>query len=96
MQCLDRFNKRMSRSGGSLREEYIFNTRELLKDTIDKSSGKDSSNSRQMFSRVKAKMSSQTTTAVGLSFNFNRLVITSICSFALKGNSMQYSGTIGI
>ena len=34
MQCLDRFNKRMSRSGGSLREEYIFNTRELLKDTF--------------------------------------------------------------
>lgn len=34
MQCLDRFNKRMSRSGGSLREEYIFNTRELLKETF--------------------------------------------------------------
>lgn len=34
MQCLDRFNKRMSRGGGSLREEYIFNTRELLKDTF--------------------------------------------------------------
>lgn len=34
MQCLDRFNKKMSRSGGSLREEYIFNTRELLKETF--------------------------------------------------------------
>ena len=34
MQCLDKFNKRMSRGGGSLREEYIFNTRELLKDTF--------------------------------------------------------------
>lgn len=34
MQCLDRFNRRMSRSGGSLREEYIFNTRELLKETF--------------------------------------------------------------
>ena len=34
MQCLDRFNKRMSRSGGSLREEYVFNTRELLKETF--------------------------------------------------------------
>ena len=34
MQCLDRFNKRMSLSGGSLREEYIFNTRELLNETF--------------------------------------------------------------
>lgn len=34
MQCLDRFNKRMSLSGGSLREEGIFNTRELLKETF--------------------------------------------------------------
>ena len=34
MQCLDRFKKRMSHSGGSLREEYIFNTRELLKETF--------------------------------------------------------------
>jgi len=34
LQCLDRFNKRMSYSGGSLREEYIFNTRELLKETF--------------------------------------------------------------
>ena len=34
MQCLDRFNKRMSRSGGSLKEEYVFNTRELLKETF--------------------------------------------------------------
>lgn len=34
MQCLDRFNKRMSLSGGSLRKESIFNTRELLKETF--------------------------------------------------------------
>ena len=34
MQCLDRFNKRMSRSGGSLREEYINNTRALLEETF--------------------------------------------------------------
>ena len=34
MQCLDRFNKRMSLSGGSLREESIFSTRELLKETF--------------------------------------------------------------
>lgn len=34
MQCLGRFNKRMSLSGGSLREESIFNTRELLKETF--------------------------------------------------------------
>ena len=34
MQCLDRFNKRMSISGSSLREEYIFNTRGLLKETF--------------------------------------------------------------
>lgn len=34
MQCLDRFNKKMSRSGGSLRNEYIFSTRELLKDAF--------------------------------------------------------------
>lgn len=34
MQCLDRFNKRMNLSGGSLREEYIYNTRELLKETF--------------------------------------------------------------
>ena len=34
MQCLSRFNKRMSLSGGSLREEGIFNTRELLKETF--------------------------------------------------------------
>lgn len=34
MQCLDRFNKKMSLSGGSLREESIFNTRELLKETF--------------------------------------------------------------
>lgn len=34
MLCLDKFNKRMSYSGGSLREEYIFNTRELLKETF--------------------------------------------------------------
>lgn len=34
MQCLNKFNKRMSLSGGSLREESIFNTRELLKETF--------------------------------------------------------------
>jgi hypothetical protein len=34
LQCLNRFNKRMSLSGGSLREESIFNTRELLKETF--------------------------------------------------------------
>ena len=34
MKCLDRFNKRMSLSGGSLREEYILNTRELLNETF--------------------------------------------------------------
>ena len=34
MQCLDRFNKKMSYSGGSLREESIFNTRKLLEGTF--------------------------------------------------------------
>ena len=34
MQCLNRFNKRMSLSGGSLRDEYVFNTRELLNETF--------------------------------------------------------------
>lgn len=34
MQSLDRFNKRMSLSGGSLREEYIQNTRKLLNETF--------------------------------------------------------------
>ena len=34
MQCLERFNKRMSYSGGSLRKDSIFNTRELLKETF--------------------------------------------------------------
>ena len=34
MRCLDRFNKRMSLSGGSLREEYIFNTKDLLNETF--------------------------------------------------------------
>ena len=34
MRCLDRFNKRMCLSGGSLRNENIFNTRELLKETF--------------------------------------------------------------
>ena len=34
MRCLDRFNKKMSLNGGSLREESIFNTRELLKETF--------------------------------------------------------------
>lgn len=34
MQCLNKFNKRMTLSGGSLRNEYIFNTRELLNETF--------------------------------------------------------------
>ena len=34
MQCLNKFNKRMSLSGGSLRKESIFNTRALLKETF--------------------------------------------------------------
>ncbi len=34
MQCLDRFNKRMALNGGSLRDEYIFSTRKLLKETF--------------------------------------------------------------
>lgn len=34
MRSLDRFNKKMSYNGGSLREESIFNTRELLKETF--------------------------------------------------------------
>ncbi len=34
MRCLDRFNKKMSISGSSLRDEYIFNTRQLLKETF--------------------------------------------------------------
>ena len=34
MRSLDKFNKKMSLSGGSLREEYIFNTRELLSETF--------------------------------------------------------------
>lgn len=34
MRCLDRFNKKMSYSGGSLRNEYIFNTRRLLDETF--------------------------------------------------------------
>lgn len=34
LQCLDRFNKRMSLSGGSLRSEYIHSTRELLEETF--------------------------------------------------------------
>lgn len=34
MRCLDKFNKKMSYSGGSIREEGIFNTRELLKETF--------------------------------------------------------------
>ena len=34
MRCLDRFNKKMSYSGLSLREENIFNTRELLEETF--------------------------------------------------------------
>ena len=34
MRCLDKFNKKMSYSGGSLRKESIFNTRQLLKETF--------------------------------------------------------------
>lgn len=34
MRCLDRFNKRMNLSGGSIREEYVFNTRKLLNETF--------------------------------------------------------------
>ena len=34
MQCLNRFNKRMSLNGGNLRSEYIFNTRQLLNETF--------------------------------------------------------------
>lgn len=34
MRSLEKFNKKMSYSGGSLREESIFNTRELLKETF--------------------------------------------------------------
>jgi hypothetical protein len=34
MRCLDRFNKRMNLSGGTLRNEYIFNTRQLLNETF--------------------------------------------------------------
>lgn len=34
MQCLNRFNKKMNLSGGSLRDEYIFNTRKLLSETF--------------------------------------------------------------
>lgn len=34
MQCLDKFNKRMSLNGGTLRNEYIFNTRKLLNETF--------------------------------------------------------------
>ena len=34
MRCLDKFNKRMSLSGGSLREDSIFNTRKLLNETF--------------------------------------------------------------
>lgn len=34
MRCLDRFNKKMSYNGGSIREEGIFNTRKLLEETF--------------------------------------------------------------
>lgn len=34
MQCLNKFNKKMSYSGGSIRKEGILNTRELLKETF--------------------------------------------------------------
>lgn len=34
MQCLDRFNKKMGLNGGTLRNEYIFNTKQLLNETF--------------------------------------------------------------
>ena len=34
MKCLDKFNKRMSLSGGTLRNEYIFNTKQLLNEVF--------------------------------------------------------------
>ena len=34
MQCLNRFSRKMNFSGGSLREEYILNTRKLLNETF--------------------------------------------------------------
>ena len=34
MRCLDKFNKKMSVGGGSLRSEYVFNTRKLLNGTF--------------------------------------------------------------
>lgn len=34
MKCLDRFNKKMSLSGGSLRDENIINSRKLLEETF--------------------------------------------------------------
>lgn len=34
MRCLDKFNKKMSYSGGSIRKEGIISTRELLKETF--------------------------------------------------------------
>ena len=34
MKCLDRFNSKMSLSGGSLRNENVKNSRELLKETF--------------------------------------------------------------
>ena len=34
MKCLDRFNKKMSYNGGSLRDENIFNSRKLLEETF--------------------------------------------------------------
>lgn len=34
MRCLDKFNKKMNYSGGSIRNEGIFNTKELLRETF--------------------------------------------------------------
>ena len=34
MKCLDKFNKKMILSGGSLRNENIKNSQELLKETF--------------------------------------------------------------
>ena len=34
MRCLDKFNKKMSLSGGSLKNEYVYSTRQLLNETF--------------------------------------------------------------
>lgn len=35
MKCLDKFKKKMNYSGGSLRDEFIYNNRELLEETFE-------------------------------------------------------------